>query len=325
MKRIVTGGDLLQHAMRPPELLNAYVELVERDVRELGLLTEPGRERRCPACDGAGEPAFDRLGFAYRRCQGCNSLFVSPLPEPDRLERYREEGASERFWRERVLAATAGVRSRHTLNPRAHWVATTAATRLGSGLALADFGSRDPRIKDFLAALPVFTSYVRVAPTGVDSEINAGVAIAFETFELCADLGAALRRCHQILRPGGLLFVSTPSGTGFEVKLLAGKMRSLVPPIHLQLLSRAGWVRALAAARFELVEYSTPGALDVQAVADACRRDPALRLPAVIDELVRHEDEMVGHAFQEVLQQAGLSAHVQFVAARSGEQKHERR
>jgi hypothetical protein len=91
-------------------------------------------------------------------------------------------------------------------------------------------------------------------------------------------------------------------------------MRSLVPPVHLQLLSREGWAAALERAGFRLDEYSTPGGLDVQAVAEACRWDPTLALPPVVDELVRHADEDVAHAFQELLQQAGMSAHVQFVA-----------
>src|SRR5207245_641506 len=105
-------------------------------------------------------------------------------------------------------------------------------------------------------------------------------------------------------------FVTTMSGDGLEVRMLGSRSRSLVPPVHLQLLSRAGWAVALAREGFTLVEYSTPGELDVQAVADACRRDPDVRLPPILDELIRQEDEQVGRAFQEVLQQAGLSAHV---------------
>ena len=98
-------------------------------------------------------------------------------------------------------------------------------------------------------------------------------------------------------------------------------MRSLIPPIHLQLLSRAGWMIALRAHGFDLVEYSTPGELDVQAVAEACQRDSDLVLPPIIDDIVRHGDEDVRNGLQELLQQAGLSAHVQFVAEAIPEQR----
>jgi hypothetical protein len=53
-------------------------------------------------------------------------------------------------------------------------------------------------------------------------------------------------------------------------------------------------------------------------VAEVCRRDAEVRLPPILDELVRHEDEQIGRAFQEVLQQACLSAHVQVVAEATG-------
>ena len=309
MRRVVTGGDLSQREMRPPDLLNAYLALVERDIREFSLLEGARAQRACPACGGAGVAAFERLGFAYRGCRRCGSLFVSPLPAPERIERYHGEGQAERFWREQVLTATAGVRSRHALGPRAHWVAGTAAARLGTGLALAEIGSRDPRLREHLMTSPVFTREA-MAPL-------ADVVVAFETLERAVDLGAELRRCRALLRAGGLLFVSTLSSSGFEVRLLASRMPSLVPPVHLQLLSRAGWLAALEPAGFRVLEYSTPGELDVQAVAEACRRDPGLTLPPIIDELVRQGDEELAHAFQEVLQQAGLSAHVQFVAVAS--------
>jgi hypothetical protein len=138
--------------------------------------------------------------------------------------------------------------------------------------------------------------------------------IAFDVLERSVDFARALHRCRRALRPSGLLFVTTMSGEGFEVRMLSAQARSLVPPVHLQLLSRAGWAAALAREGFTLVEYSTPGELDVQAVAEACRRDPGLRLPPILDELIRHGDDQVTRAFQEVLQQACLSAHVQLVA-----------
>jgi hypothetical protein len=313
VRRVVTGGDLSQREMRPPELVDAYVALVEQDARDLGLLDPAGAlERPCPACGGAGAEAFRRLGFAYRRCERCASLFVSPLPDPARLARYAHEGRAEAFWRLEVLPATAGVRARHALGPRVHWVAGSAAARLGIGLTAAVVGEGKTVLCEALAASPVFRYCAVVADTGAAAP--ADVVVAFETLERVPELASALARCCVLARPGGLLFVSTTSGTGFEVRLLGGRMRSLVPPVHLQLLSREGWAAVLRRAGFRLEEYSTPGGLDVQAVAEACRRDPTLALPPVVDELVRQDDEDVAHAFQELLQQAGMSAHVQFVA-----------
>jgi hypothetical protein len=198
------------------------------------------------------------------------------------------------------------------VSPRAHWVLGAAAARLASRPTLAHVGS-DPRMVELLAS----SANVLVWPAELTEELpdrDLDAVIAFDVLERSSDFVTTLRRYRSALRPGGLLFVTTMSSEGFEVRMLGPRMRSLVPPVHLQLLSKRGWTTALGREGFALVEYSTPGELDVQAVADACRREPQMRLPPILDALVRHEDELVTRSFQDLLQQAGLSSHVQLVA-----------
>lgn len=307
MKRVVTSGDLTQHAMRPSDLLQTYLEHVQSDIARFELLKD-GLARDCPACDGKGTHEFVRLGFPYERCTACGSLFVSPLPDVTRLARYHAEGAAEQFRREQLLPLTADVRARHNISPRARWVLAEAVARLGPGATLAQFGP------EFRPLLDVLRASARVVSWPDDSGDQVDGVIAFDILERSSEFALALRRCRRALRGGGLLFVATTSGDGFEVRMLGPRMTSLVPPVHLQLLSRAGWMATLGREDLTVVEYSTPGELDVQAVAEVCRRDAEIRLPPILDELVRHEDEQVGRLFQELLQQACLSAHVQLVA-----------
>lgn len=307
MKRVVTSGDLTQHAMRPSDLVQTYLAHVQSDIARFGLL-EGGEERRCPACGGRGTPEFSRFQFVYHRCTACSSLYLSRVPSAPKLARYHAEGAAERFRHEHLLPLTADARVRHTLSPRARWVLTEAAARLGTHARLAQFGPESPQLLTLLRAS------MSVVPWADDTSEQVDGVIAFDIVERLPELSAGLRRCRRAVKAGGLLFVATTSGDGFEVRMLGSRMTALVPPVHLQLLSRAGWTAVLARAGFTVVEYSTPGELDVQAVADVCRSNPEVRLPPILHDLVLHEDEQVGRAFQEVLQQACLSAHVQLVA-----------
>lgn len=312
MKRVVTSGDLTQRAMRPSDLHDAYVERVRADIACFELLQGAG-ERGCPACGGLGDVEFVRLEFPYQRCRQCRSLFISPLPQPGRLERYHAESEAERFRRDEMLPAIADVRTRHALAPRAHWVSTSEVGRRSSPVAIGHVGPVSPQLVELLrASAPVVSSVQELSDATMAATLDT--IIAFDVLERSPDLARTLHQCSAGLRTGGLLFVTTMSGEGFEVRMLAERTHSLIPPLHLQLLSRAGWEAALAREGLRLLEYSTPGELDVQAVAEACRRDPGVRLPPILDELVRHEDEQVGRVFQEVLQQAGLSSHVQLVA-----------
>jgi hypothetical protein len=312
MKRVVTSGDLTQRAMRPSSLHDAYVERVRADIARFELLRN-AVERRCPACGGDGDPEFVRLDFSYRRCRGCRSLFVSPLPDGARLARYHAESDAERFRRDEMLPAIADVRAKHALSPRAHWVLGSGVARLGAPLALGYVGAASNQLVELLRAS---ASVVRVVQQLSDATAAGSLdgIMAFDVLERSAEFAPVLHRCRAALKPGGLLFVTTMSGDGFEVRMLGERTQSLIPPLHLQLLSKPGWERALAREGLELLEYSTPGELDVEAVAEACRRHPDARLPPILDELVRHEDEQVGRAFQQLLQQAGLSSHVQLVA-----------
>lgn len=312
MKRVVTGGDLTQRAMRPVDLHHAYVERVRADVARFDLL-RGATARDCPACGSGGEADFARFSFEYHRCRRCRTLFVSPVPAAERLARYYAESEAERFRRDEMLPATADVRARYALGPRAHWVLTSASARLGSSLAFAHTGATSAQLVEILRAS---ASVVRAVIALTDSVAGGSIdgIVAFDVFERSTEFTSALHRCRSGLRTGGLLFVTTMSGDGFEVRMLREQTQSLIPPLHLQLLSRAGWDAALGHEGLRLVEYSTPGELDVEAVAEACRRDPGLRLPPILDDLVRQEDEQVGRAFQQVLQQAGLSSHVQLVA-----------
>lgn len=312
MKRVVTSGELTQRAMRPATLVDAYLAHVQTDIARFELL-QGGADRRCPACGGGGTLDFVRLGFRYQRCATCRTLFVSPVPQEDRLARYHAEGAAERFRREQLLPVTADVRVRHAVEPRARWVLAATAARLGSDVTFAQFGTESPQLVEFLRASASVVGWPDQLPVDpVRARIHG--AIAFDILERSPDFAGALRGCRRALRPQGLLFVTTMSGEGFEVRMLGPRTTALVPPVHLQLLSRAGWDAALAREGFTLVEYSTPGELDVQAVAEVCRHDPDIVLPPILAELVRHDDGQVGRAFQELLQQACLSSHVQLIA-----------
>jgi hypothetical protein len=312
MKRVVSGGTLSHLAMRPATLVDEYLRLIERDVERLSLL-EGAEVGRCPSCDRHGTTAFTRLGFTYCQCEECGSFFLSPLPGDAALAAYAAKGEAERFWSDRVLTATADTRALHAHGARARWVAATAAMRLGSGLSACIIGGRNRGVSDLLLESPAFKSCVTKDAPDEEPRQQFDVVVAFSTLERERDLAATLRRYRAGLRQGGLLFVSSISGSGFEVRLLKGRARVLVPPVHLYLMSRDGWDRCVRHAGFDVVEFSTPGELDVEAVADEVVSH-GLTLPPILTELVTTGDESVRTMFQEVLQAAGLSSHMQLVA-----------
>jgi SAM-dependent methyltransferase len=194
---------------------------------------------------------------------------------------------------------------------------------------LVDFYTKYPAYLEELKTKGSFSRiFVRKPAVSVEELIASGgfevvdaiddgtisVVAAFEVIERLFDPLAFMQHIHRLLRPGGLVFLTTLSISGFDLSLLREKARNLLPPTHLTLPSYEGIHKLVERGGFSLVEFSTPGQLDVALVLDALQRDPDIALPPVIDSALRRRGENVHEDLQDFLQKANLSSHV-WVAA----------
>lgn len=70
---------------------------------------------------------------------------------------------------------------------------------------------------------------------------------------------AFMRHAQLLLRPGGLLYITAPHGSGLSRRLLGAAWSVCAPPEHLHLFSRRSARRALRAAGFTDIDLSTRG------------------------------------------------------------------
>lgn len=70
---------------------------------------------------------------------------------------------------------------------------------------------------------------------------------------------AFFRRAHQVLRPGGLLYVTTPHGRGLTSRLLGTSWSACAPPEHLHLFSKRSITLAARSAGFSGTNAYTRG------------------------------------------------------------------
>jgi SAM-dependent methyltransferase len=85
------------------------------------------------------------------------------------------------------------------------------------------------------------------------------VIIASEVLEHVPYPRALIEEIRRVLRPGGLLWETTPHGRGISARLLGLSWSNVCPPDHLQLFSVAGIRGLLSNAGFERVEVATHG------------------------------------------------------------------
>jgi len=90
-------------------------------------------------------------------------------------------------------------------------------------------------------------------------------------------------------------------------------------PEYLNVLSIEGFTRLVARCGLELIEFSTPGHLDLQLVQHAARQDPSIRLPSFVQYLIDNRDTLAHEDFQAFLQKHRLSSHVRVAARKTKE------
>jgi 2-polyprenyl-3-methyl-5-hydroxy-6-metoxy-1,4-benzoquinol methylase len=99
------------------------------------------------------------------------------------------------------------------------------------------------------------------------------VATLIEVLEHVPQPLALLRRAFELLRPGGVLYLTTPHGRGISSRLLGMRWSVVSPPEHLQLFSVVGLCTALDAAGFATHNARTRGVNPYELVRAARRRD----------------------------------------------------
>ena len=110
--------------------------------------------------------------------------------------------------------------------------------------------------------------------------------------------------------------MSARIGTGFDILVLK-EHAQIYPYEYVSLLSKQGIERVLRHAGFEMLDYSTPGSMDVGYVKN--------KLPFVSSEnlfvknLISNSDQLLLDEFQRFLQKSGMSSYAHIVAKKVDE------
>ncbi len=338
--RTADAEKMKENDIRPQALFERYLQLAQRDAEthfadKSGFVTVA-----CPACgNDSSRPGLEKLGFHYVVCRACDSLYLSPRPDREALDHYYRTGEAVKFWSSHFFRETAEARRVRMFRPRAEQIAGLARGQ-GTG-QLADFVDVGSGFGIFLEEMARQNCFAKV--TGIEpgpdlaetcrqrgfpilqkpveaiaeDELQVDFATAFEVIEHVFDPRDFLLAIRRILRPGGVVFFTTLTVSGFDIQELWEHSNSVHPPHHINLMSVQGFRQLVGRAGFVLQDLSTPGKLDVDIVRNAWQANPSIPRSRFADQLLRHTDPTVQQELQDFLRRHRLSSHVQVVAVRS--------
>lgn len=341
MRTTVSIREFNEREIRTAPDLETLQQLAAKDIPAL-LRPEAGRRvRNCVACGAAElERGFSKAGLAYDRCRKCGTVFANPRPDPGRLEEYYRTSDAYRFWRERVFEPGRAARKSKIAIPNADWVRASISEHRPGASKILDISSngRD-HLEALLATAGGRTSVVAAHPLadldhkpGPPSAIRLqrspfevsslpgaqDVVLAFEFLDRTISPESFLDAAWEALVPGGLLFMTTPSASGFDFQTLGDAWPSLIPPDRLTIPTMDGLQALIHRRPWKVLELSTPGMFDVETVRQVVQAHPNRPWPAFERHLVERCGEDTILAFQEFLQSHRLSSFARVLLQREG-------
>ncbi|MBL8919441.1 MAG: class I SAM-dependent methyltransferase [Myxococcaceae bacterium] len=221
--------------------------------------------RPCPACSSRHATTQGVVnGFEIVRCDGCRSLFTSRLPDATSQFDYGGYYGPENLKIGEVVRSAAKT------------VLEALPVRRTSG-RFADLGFGGGAFLDAAKDAGWETWGVEISESAIEAARRRGhhalgleeseslpkdfdLIVASEVVEHVASPTDLVSSAWRHLRPGGVLYLTTPCGDGLNARLLGHRWSWVVaPPEHLCIFSHAGIRQLLETVGFDVLQIRSTG------------------------------------------------------------------
>jgi len=284
MERAIVNIDLLKSEIQPQPLLKKYLEHLSLDIKKM-LGSEVLQDVFCPVTgEKAVSNSFQKMEMQYKVSQTLGNIYLSPRPSNETLLRFYNESFARKFWLTEFWPQTQIVRQEKIILPQLEWAQGFITQYFNEKILLlaeylpnhwayyisskqifteSDYILIDPLFDRELAGFDVRNEDIRY-----ERDIDPlDVIFLFEALDRTVSPVDLLRKAYNSLKPGGLCFITSLLSSGFEVQMLGHNSEIFIPPERMNLLSFEGINTLIKKLNgFDLLEFSTPGVLDISNV-----------------------------------------------------------
>lgn len=270
----------------------------------------------CPICGSSRTRfAFSRWDTEYTFCDDCYSIYI-PVEE-DIIKEYLELPDMRQLRISDDYQSQAESRRADIWDELVMWAQYRLYRYLGRNteLAVIDYGNRYQGLLERFKSSNMFEKYdLRDSILDVELEHvdKADVILYMNQLQHENNPVRTLKELRKNLKSNGVLILNTRLGSGFDILTLKGEMDSIFPYEHIMLPSRKGLELILEKAGYELLEITTPGTRDMEAVFR--NQEKIEDGNFFVKYLLETADRSILEDFQQFLQKSGLSSFAQVVA-----------
>lgn len=233
-------------------------------MRKMTTLSE--EKRPCPACSSTKcNEVGTKSGFVILVCRICRTIYTSRVPSQNEAENYDEYYNADNlstpaFIRMRVKEIVGEFAPYRRLN-RLLDVGFGSGTILHAArdLGWAASGQEVSRPAAEQAKKQGFDVFHGMLEDAKFADGYFDVITASEIIEHLPEPQMTLNEIARILRPGGLLWATTPSARSISFRLMRENWTVISPPEHTQLYSKKGIGKLLEQAGFTTMKVQTIG------------------------------------------------------------------
>ncbi len=317
MRTIQTYDRFPLSSVKPLEGLLSYREYCLKATRA-ALQGEKHRRETSPVSGKRLEPAGEMEGLLYARCPASGSFFLAVLPSSEAWRQLLCDVSQYRHSPEAFHSGLAQSRTDNVFVRKLDWIRETLRLQELSKPLILEAVSGPSPLTHLLKESSLCSEVIPVDEmtlSGYSAE-RVQVALLLESLDRVDDPENLLDAIRTNLMEGGLLFITALVSSGFDMAVLGLKNLYLYPPDRANCFSLRGLTELLKRKGFHLLEVSTPGVLDVEIVRSHLKRDPTLSVSEFEREILE-SDGQTQEAFQEFLQQRGLSSFARIVARKT--------
>lgn len=306
-------------SLHSPQYFEKELEIAEGIIRQI----PKGKKKAsaCPVCCSQNLDVFcKKWDVEYIRCDDCETIFAAV--EEQELEQYRQHTELKNFRVSKPYQKEAAEKRELTWMESMDWMTFRTFRYLGKnkGLSVLDIGNRYEAYAKAIRDLPLTGSYrleesiLHTASLAKGFVQKADLVLYLNQMQQSLEPRKKLKQISEKMKPGALLFFSTRMGTGFDVLTLKEHAK-IFPYEHLFLPSKKGMDMLFQEAGFQVLEYATPGRMDVGTAAKQIK--DIAKDHYFIRSLMKNGDNYDYAEFQRFLQKSGMSSYAQIVAKKT--------